>query len=1156
MKNKYLQVTLATLLLSIAFFVSISSSGIDKNKSGKLRLRKPDIVDLVFVNYNNWSYVMRNNGSYMYDAPDADHNSNNAGGIFPRSSGVTIVYAGGVYIGALKDGIPVVSETEFSTEFQPGRIVNNGVSFESLKAEDPLLPSLKVHLIDRNDTKDWPEEALRDQFGSPALIADAQTWAVFNDLDTSLNQESLQESPNPGLGIEVVLESYAFNAPKIGDVVFLRYTLANKTTADYTQSYFASWMDADVDNATNDIVGTDTARGMAFVYNISNEPAGDKVVGFDILQGPVVHDTEIPARDLLRNQNNKTKLTYDLDKNRFVKNNLPSGRIALGAVSSNLYSGGMDPVDNKERYNLMRGAEKSTGIMKFGCGLDDYFVFRGNPLTEQGTCDVAGINNPRGGLFATAADQRMSIATGPFTIKAGESQEIWVGVVGASGNNRLDAVANLFATDDIAQSFFDAGFPSPAPPEIPNLSVTALDGRVSLTWQNNAELSDDLAGDLLGISVANGYNADYVKRDFQGYRVYRSLTGLDGSFQLRAQYDAVDTLGLLSYRFLNNNSNLEIAELNFGTNTGLRYSFIDSNLTNGQNYFYSVTAYDAQPYIAGPDSMLFDGKLILKPSGIPVSLESSILSNTVSAVPQKLSSSFRYDAMADSSHARHIQGVSDGYIELEVANPAAVVDADYTVEFYELPDSVNGKAVMYSGSTHAGQLVFRVMKNFSPVMFSTKVDDKNTWIDGGNGILDLDGNGNLTNGDQVFDDRLFSTSIAIPGTPSMEQFDICEGVLVKAFRPELKGVSAIYTNGPQYTTAGLAAGTRWFNSVNFGLPDGLLGGGVGLAYGFFGSPIDPADLKTIELRFSRTVWQTAYGHTGAFGNNNEFFPVPFTVWDVDQEDALPDRRLNVMCRDGSAFNGNGWYLDNVFGGDGSGPYQRNYAHVVLSDYDSTVGSLTGLNAGNTETIWSTALTPRERVAAVGAPADGFTWNDLLKTARTVGSPSGTTVDATERDAIYAQIPDEGILKLTAPNLLTSEDQFSYSTTARTAASKSDTKRAMKNIKVVPNPFYKYSSFETSLNKLIKFTNLPSSCTIKIFTVAGDLIRTLNHNSASDNDRVNNRPYDDSYSPADDATSIERWDLKTANGRYVASGMYIALVESAEGKRLVKFAIIQ
>ncbi|KAB2878689.1 hypothetical protein F9K33_12060 [bacterium] len=743
-------------ILILLTWISLFSTGFSRTDGkNKISLRKPDIIDLVFVNYNNWSYVMRNNGSYMNDGLD----NNRGGGEFPRGSGKTIVRAGGFYIGTIKNGIPVVSEVEYNSEFQPGRITNSHVSFDQLTAEDPSLPSQKVYLIDREHRTDWPEDALHDAFGRPALIADAQTWAVFNDLDTSLNQESLKESLDPGLGIQVTLESYAFNGPKIGDVVFMRYILTNKTNSDYTQSYFGVWSDPDVGNdIKNDLVGTDTTRGMEYVYNNTNEgPGNDFSVGFDILQGPVVYTAEIPPRDALRYQNNKKIIRYNPKKNTFVSEAIADDHIALGAVSSVAHLFGSIPTNDVGRYNLMRGADQTIGIMKWGpCGFEDYFMFRGNPLTEQGSCDVAGDNNPIIiDFYGWRTDARTLLNTGPFTIKAGESQEIWVGVIGAKGVDRLDAVGNLWETDDLAQSFFDAGFPAPSPPEVPNLTVTPLDGKTVLTWQNNAEVSEDLAGELLGIRVDSGFSADYVKSDFQGYRVYRSLTGLQDSYELLAQYDKIDSLGTISYRFLNANNNIEISDINLGSNTGLSYSYTDSNLTNGQNYFYSVTAYDAQPYIAGPDSILFDGKYILKPDGLPVSLESSVLSNAVSLVP-------------------------------------------------------------------------------------------------------------------------------------------------------LKSIAS----------------------------------------------------------------------------------------------------------------------------------------------------------------------------------------------------------------------------------------------------------SVKNIKVVPNPFYKYSSFETSLDKLIKFTNLPSSCTIKIFTVAGDLVRTLNHNSASDNDRVNNRPYDESYSPSSDATSIERWDLKTANGRYVASGMYIALVESAEGKRLIKFAIIQ
>ena len=96
---------LIVVIFGIAYFTDASAR---QDSKKKIRLRKPDIVDIVWVNYNNWSYVMQNNGSYMYDLNDIDHDGKNFGGIFPRGSGISLVGAGGFYIGTLKDGIPFV----------------------------------------------------------------------------------------------------------------------------------------------------------------------------------------------------------------------------------------------------------------------------------------------------------------------------------------------------------------------------------------------------------------------------------------------------------------------------------------------------------------------------------------------------------------------------------------------------------------------------------------------------------------------------------------------------------------------------------------------------------------------------------------------------------------------------------------------------------------------------------------------------------------------------------------------------------------------------------------------------------------------------------------------------------------------------------------
>jgi hypothetical protein len=76
-------------------------------------------------------------------------------------------------------------------------------------------------------------------------------------------------------------------------------------------------------------------------------------------------------------------------------------------------------------------------------------------------------------------------------------------------------------------------------------------------------------------------------------------------------------------------------------------------------------------------------------------------------------------------------------------------------------------------------------------------------------------------------------------------------------------------------------------------------------------------------------------------------------------------------------------------------------------------------------------------------------------------------------------------------------------------------------------------------------------------VAGDLVNVINHNNSSTNDRINTNPLSLTYVPGGDYTSTETWDLKNHGLKYVASGMYIALIDAPGiGKTTVKFAVIQ
>ncbi len=99
-------------------------------------------------------------------------------------------------------------------------------------------------------------------------------------------------------------------------------------------------------------------------------------------------------------------------------------------------------------------------------------------------------------------------------------------------------------------------------------------------------------------------------------------------------------------------------------------------------------------------------------------------------------------------------------------------------------------------------------------------------------------------------------------------------------------------------------------------------------------------------------------------------------------------------------------------------------------------------------------------------------------------------------------------------------------------------QALDNIRVVPNPYYAYSNYETSnLDSRVKITNLPEVCTVSIFNLSGTLIRRYNKGGAMASlspKGLNNSSY--SHDGSMD------WDLKNIAGIPVSSGVYVIHIE--------------
>ncbi len=98
---------------------------------------------------------------------------------------------------------------------------------------------------------------------------------------------------------------------------------------------------------------------------------------------------------------------------------------------------------------------------------------------------------------------------------------------------------------------------------------------------------------------------------------------------------------------------------------------------------------------------------------------------------------------------------------------------------------------------------------------------------------------------------------------------------------------------------------------------------------------------------------------------------------------------------------------------------------------------------------------------------------------------------------------------------------------------------------MPNPYYaavpweKQNTFSTGRGpREIQFRKLPDDCTIRIFTINGELVKKIDHHTTIDN-------------------GSESWDLLTKDNLSASYGVYIYHVEApGVGEHVGKFAIVK
>jgi hypothetical protein len=305
------------------------------------------------------------------------------------------------------------------------------------------------------------------------------------------------------------------------------------------------------------------------------------------------------------------------------------------------------------------------------------------------------------------------------------------------------------------------------------------------------------------------------------------------------------------------------------------------------------------------------------------------------------------------------------------------------------------------------------------------------------------------------------------------------------------------------------------------------GVGVSNYLGNYSTSFDMTKLVKIELRFGtgngakayrlrRTGPATEYMVqttvlAGPAPNGEGFVPVPFSAWDMDA--AGGPRQLACSWRDNNA--------DGLWD-PGTADDGLEIIFVYNKTYDPQGGQF--FYPTNPNAAKKGPAVPNE--ATVGAQAD-IMYGFSLKSASAAAPIDGTVASV-------------GVGKIVVRPTYALNDAciFEFTTTAPAYSADQAKADAQFKVGVYPNPYYAFNPAETNrFNRFVTFNNLPAKATIRIFNLAGHLVRQIDKN---------------------DPTSFARWDLTNQFLYPVASGMYIAYVDMPDigATKVLKMAVIQ
>lgn len=391
-----------------------------------------------------------------------------------------------------------------------------------------------------------------------------------------------------GVGVDVAARGYQWAHPAAEDILIFTYWIRNISSWDYQKFIFGMYGDADVGDASpvsehhHDDAWFDTMNDIVYQWDTDLwsqnhggyipayfgwkylESPGNPLDGLDNDEDGMIDERQDDGID---NDGDWDPYLDDTGSDGIGPNfGEYTGPDADGTEGNGVPDAGepnFEYTDNDESDQI--------GLTSFTAG-----PWPGIDLTRDG--DSWDKLTP--GSFTNIlqnVDLTFMYGSAYFELPQQEERKFAVALI--FGNDYEDILRN----SKTMQQIYDSDYNFAKPPNLPSVTVVPGDGAVTLYWDDKAEYSVD---PIYGM-------------DFEGYRIYRAtdpafnevwnITDTYGNQTFNkpiAQFDVIDGLtGPHPY-------GLNGIHLDMGEDTGIRHSWTDTTVVNGQRYYYAVVAYD------------------------------------------------------------------------------------------------------------------------------------------------------------------------------------------------------------------------------------------------------------------------------------------------------------------------------------------------------------------------------------------------------------------------------------------------------------------------------------------------------------------------------------------------------------------------------------